>query len=265
MKAKLVMNQVAKVVSKNMPKILLGLGVAGGIGTTVLAVKQTVKAVDHINAKKEELETEELTKKEVVKTVYKDYIPVAVLGLASVTCVICSSHISEKRHAALAAAYKLTETTLHDYISATDEVVSSQKKHEIDQKFAEKQKERNDEVRDGSTYAPITIKKGETICFDLTFDHMFSCNLAKIHRVIDELNRRFKDGEDFITLNEVRAALDSENLRYLEAFEDLGWNSGEDFNNIIRIGSMHDENGEPRTTVVYLNPHYDENDPRQYR
>ena len=57
-------------VSKHSPEILTGLGIAGMITTTVLAVKATPKALDIIEDKKKELgldQSENLRPVEVVK------------------------------------------------------------------------------------------------------------------------------------------------------------------------------------------------------
>ena len=56
---------------KKSPEILIGLGVTGMISTTVMAVKATPKALQIVKKKEEEEENRELSKKEVVQTVWK--------------------------------------------------------------------------------------------------------------------------------------------------------------------------------------------------
>ena len=97
------------------PEILTGIGIAGMLTTTILAVKVTPKAVRLMNDKKDELEVEKLPAVEVVKTTWKCYIPAAVTGVASVACLIGANSVSNKRMAALTAAYKISETAFTEY------------------------------------------------------------------------------------------------------------------------------------------------------
>ena len=61
--------------AKHSPAILTALGITGMIGTTVLAVKATPKALDLIENKKEELDKDELTKAiQDLKAENKQYI-----------------------------------------------------------------------------------------------------------------------------------------------------------------------------------------------
>ena len=56
---------------KRSPEILIGMGIAGMVTTTILAVKATPKAVELINDRKEELEVDTLNPIETVKAAWK--------------------------------------------------------------------------------------------------------------------------------------------------------------------------------------------------
>lgn len=127
-------------VSKHSPEILTGIGIAGMITTTVLAVKATPKALDLIKEKKEELnlkQEEKLTPVETVKAAWKPYIPAAAIGVASVVCLIGASSVNSKRSAALATAYNLTATAFNEYKEKTLETVGEKKEQTIRNKVAE--------------------------------------------------------------------------------------------------------------------------------
>ena len=58
-------------ISKHGPEILTGVGIAGMIGTTVMAVKATPKAIQLLEDKKKETGVEQLPVKEVVKATWR--------------------------------------------------------------------------------------------------------------------------------------------------------------------------------------------------
>ena len=130
---------------KNSPAILTGLGIAGGITTTVLAVKATPKALKLIEeaekeknkARKADEPNIKLTTPEVIKAVWKPFLPVVAMGGASIACVIGANSVHTRRHAALYSAYKLSETALSEYKDKVEEVVSEKKMKDIKQKVAE--------------------------------------------------------------------------------------------------------------------------------
>lgn len=125
------------VVKKHTPEMLIGAGVAGGVASTVLACKATLKAVDILEDSKANLEaihtvrddenfadqyTEEDYRKDL--TIYyvqtgaklaKVYAPAIILGVASVACILGGTNIFKKRNAALAAAYAVVDGAFNDY------------------------------------------------------------------------------------------------------------------------------------------------------
>ena len=68
-----VRNKVISKVSEKSPEILVGIGLAGMLTSTVLAVKATPKALDILAQ-----EEEELTTVEKVKKTWKCYIPATI-------------------------------------------------------------------------------------------------------------------------------------------------------------------------------------------
>jgi len=123
------------VLKKYSPEILLVVGVAGIVGSTVMACKATLK-VDEVldehaaktdklsecwsKVENEDISLDEYSEKDHQKdltVVYvqtavnfvKLYGPAVTLGLASITCIVCSHGIMKKRNVALVAAYKAVE------------------------------------------------------------------------------------------------------------------------------------------------------------
>lgn len=207
-------------VSQHSPEILTGLGIAGMITTTVLAVKATPKALELIEDKKDELElypTDKLTPVETVKATWKCYIPAAVTGATSIACLIGASSVNAKRNAALATAYNLTATAFSEFQEATREIVGEKKEQIIRNKVAEERI--NKEPVNQS--AIIVSGNGNTRCFDTITKRRFISDIETIKRIVNELNRRMINGDDYISLNEFYYELD---LDGSSIGDELGWN-----------------------------------------
>jgi hypothetical protein len=222
-------NIVKNVTAKHSPAILTGLGIAGMITTTVLAVKATPKALDDISAEKrriankelkegedyEEANRLELTPVETVKVAWKNYIPAVVTGTVSIACIIGASSVNSKRNAALATAYSLAETSLKDYKSKVVETIGEKKEQAITDSIAkekmEKEPVQNKEV--------ILTGKGETLCFDVISGRYFKSDIEKIRKIINDANMRMRE-ENYITLNEFYYELGLESIMI---GDDLGW------------------------------------------
>lgn len=215
------LKNVRTVLSSHSPEILTGLGIAGMITTTVLAVSATPKALDLIaEAEDEKFDNghgEALTKVEVVKAAWKPYIPAAITGVTSVACLIGASSVHSKRNAALATAYNLSATALAEYKQKVIETVGEKKEQLVRDKVAEEHI-RKDPVNSSTI---IVSGNGNTRCFDTITKRRFISDIETIKRVVNELNRRMINGEDYISLNDFYYALD---LDGVSIGDDLGWN-----------------------------------------
>ena len=65
-------------------------------------------------------------------------IPTAISCAASTTCLIAGLTVGAKRNAAIAAAYKLSETALTNYKESVVETIGSEKEKDVRSKVAEK-------------------------------------------------------------------------------------------------------------------------------
>ena len=97
------------------PEIVVGLGVAGMITSTALAVKATPKAMQLIEDKKSELGVTYLTRKEIAEATWKQYIPAVGVGAVSIACIVLGTTKNIKRNTALATVYAISENTLKEY------------------------------------------------------------------------------------------------------------------------------------------------------
>lgn len=212
--------EAQSVLSKHSPEILTGIGIAGMITTTVLAVKATPKALKLIDAKKEELQLEtdeKLTVGETVKATWKCYIPAAITGVTSVACLIGASSVNARRNAALATAYNLSTTALSEYKDKVVETIGEKKERDIRDKVAE-ERIKKEPV---NTSAIIVNGNGNTRCFDTITRRRFVSDIEQIKKIVNELNRKMVNGSDYISLNEFYYEL---GLEGCEVGDELGWN-----------------------------------------
>ncbi len=170
--------------SKHSPSILIGIGITGMLTTTVLAVKATPKALRLIDERKEELDVEKLTPVETVKTTWKCYVPAAVSGVASAACLIGSNTVNARRNAALATAYKLSETAFSEYREKVVETIGEKKERVVRDKISEEQIKKNPI----SNTNVIVTGKGQTLCFDPLSHRYFYSSIERLNRAANKLN-----------------------------------------------------------------------------
>lgn len=242
---KKIFNDIRNGLSKHSPEILTGIGIAGMITTTILAVKATPKALQLIEEKKEEENKDKLTVVETVKTTWKPYIPAVVTGTASIACLVGSHSVHIKRNAALATAYQLSTTALSDYKEKMIETVGEKKEKAIRDKIAQ---EKVDKKPVESSNVIIT-GNGKTLCYDPQFGQYFESTVDDIKRAVTELNYRMIDrGEEYVSLNDF---YDELGVDRIDVGEDLGWNVGRDGKVVVTTSATLTKNNVPCIVINY--------------
>lgn len=202
-------------VTKHSPEILTGIGIAGMITTTVLAVKATPKAVRLIEeAEYEKQET--LTPVETVKTAWKCYIPAVAIGATSIACLIGASSVSVRRNAALATAYQLSTTALNEYKEKVVETIG-EKQEKVVRDNLEKDRIEKNPV---SKAEVIITDKGNTLCFEALSGRYFKSDIDRIRKAENELNKRMLS-DMYISLNEF---YDEIGIDHTGIGDEIGWN-----------------------------------------
>lgn len=203
---------------KHSPEILIGIGIAGWAAGTVLAVRATPKAVRCIEEARCEKE-DDLTPLEIVKASWKCYIPAAVTCVAATGCLIGSCSVSTRRHAALATAYKLSETALDEYREQVVETIGEKKEKNIQDKVNEKQIEKTPVDQQHI----IHTGKGNTLFLDPLSKRYFYSDLEFIRRAENNLNKEILHSI-YGTMN-VNEFYDEICLERTDIGDMLGWNT----------------------------------------
>lgn len=232
-------------VSKHSPEILTGFGIAGMVTTTVLAVQATPKALRLLEEEQRKKE-EPLEIQDKIKACWKCYIPAVVTGIVSTACLIGASSVSMKRNAALATAYKLSETALTEYREQVVETIGEKKERTIREELDKKHIEQNPI---GKNELVIT-GKGKTICYDHLSGRYFESSVERIKKAEIELNKSMLN--TFVGYTSLNDFYDELGLSHITIGDDLGWNSANLID--IRIGSGLTEDDEPCITIDHINP-----------
>lgn len=235
-------------VSAHSPQILTGLGIAGMVTTTVLAVRATPKALRLIEEKKHEERTDKLTPVDTIKATWKCYVPAAVTGVASTACLIGAQSVNARRNAAIAAAYKISETAFADYREKVIETIGEKKEEAVREKVAKKRVEehmaRNTEV--------FITEKGDTLFLDPLSHRLFKSDIELIRQAINNLNYELTTNfVGYVSLNEF---YDEIGLARTSIGDDIGWNL-DNGNGLIKIDTFPvKEDDKPCLCLDYIQP-----------
>lgn len=239
-----------RVLTKYSPGILTGIGIAGMIGATFMAVKATPKALYLIETKKEETEVEELTPIETIKTCWTCYIPATLTTVLSAVCLIGASTVSAKRNAALATAYSISEAALREYQEKVVEVVGEKKEKAVRDAVAKNQIE-----RDPVTKSEVVIidSNSNTLCYEPLSGRYFKSTIDKIKKAEIKLDRQMIQ-EMYVSLNDFywEIGLDGTDLG-----DKMGWNLSKGYMDLSFSSQLADD-GTPCAVIVYgIPPVYD--------
>ena len=235
-------------ISRHSPEILTGIGIAGMVTTTILAVKATPKAIKLIEAEKRAKHVDALSPVDTVKTVWKCYIPAAMTGVSSIACLIGSNAINAKRNAALTTVYTLSEMARNEYKEKVIETIGEKKERTIKEKV-DAERIKRDPV---SKKEVIITEKGTTLCYDHVFGRYFKSDIDIINRAMNKINREIVINM-YASLNDFYAEL---GLSPVEMGYDLGWNI-DDGTIEIEPSSQLADDGTPCLVIDYsVSPKY---------
>lgn len=204
--------------SKHSPEILTGIGIAGMITATVLAVRATPKALQCIEDKKRAEHKEQLTAMETVKATWKCYVPATITSVASIGCLIGSTSISHRRNAALMTAYKISETALSEYKEKVIETIGEKKEQAIRGKVNQDRIEKNPVKANEIVLTGI----GDTLFYDHLSGRYFHSDVHIVKKAVNEINRQLVTSPfSYVSLNDFyeELGLEPTSLGY-----EMGWN-----------------------------------------
>lgn len=221
-----IFKNLKKTAIDNSPLILTYMSVAGVLTTTILAVKATPKALKSINAQSKVNTfdgSKSLSPKETIQVTWRHYVPAALSGAFTISCIIASNSISARRNAAIMTVYSLTETALKEYQAKVKEHVGETKAKQF----------KDDIVKDHLLDTPMATSQvhitgmGETLCYDSFTGRYFKSDMEAIRRAQNDINAKIIR-DMYASHNEFYALIGLERTVF---GEELGWN----VDNILEI------------------------------
>lgn len=223
MKVKPIAVRTVRLAKKNLPTILTIVGVVSTVGAVVAAIRATPEATRLISeAKREKIEDPcstdisevELTKREIVKVVWKCYIPTATAVCMSAGCMIYANSINLKRNAALATLCTATDMAYREYRNKVSETLGEAADKTVRDAIAKDKLDKHP-----LSEAKVSTKLGDTKCFETWSGRYFDHDVEKIKHAINEFNRRvIIDG--FASLNDFYYDIGLDNVKN---GDDIGW------------------------------------------
>lgn len=219
-------HHVAKTVNDNSPTILSAIAVAGVVTTAVMAVKATPKAIKIVEAERAfrgrvvkpdsvEVVHVDMPFVDIAKLTWQLYAPAAIMGAATITCIIGSNSIGNRRNAAMISAYTLSETAREEYRNKVVETFGTQKEQEVRDEIAQDRVKAhppaNNEV--------IITDGGQMLCQDGLTGRYFKSDIETIRQAAVAINAHMVY-EQYASLNDF---YDKIGLEHTPIGDEIGW------------------------------------------
>jgi Family of unknown function (DUF6353) len=251
MNIQLALRNMGHSIDRNSQTILTALAVAGVVSTVAMAIRATPVALDLIEKEKDFREDEfgidhdtSIEPKDVVELTWKAYIPTAMMGATTITCIILANHISLRRNAALASLLTLAEQAAREYQTKVVEQIGEKKEEKIRDEIAQDRLKKH--PIESATV--IVTGKGEHLFFDSFSGRYFKSDVETIRRLVNDFNQRLiKCAPMFLPINDFYYEL---GLESIDMGDEMGWNA-EDNMMEVATSSAKVHKGEPVIILDY--------------
>lgn len=213
------MSKFTTTLRRSSPTILTCLGVVGVIGTAVMAVRETPKALRLIKAKKDELEKDKLTPIELVQTTWQCYIPSALIGVGTITCIMGIRVMDKRNQAALTSAYAMLNESYKQYRQAAKRVYGEDADNRIHAEMAKDAQVASSDWGYQVYNMEMDPESEHLLFYDLASKKYFNTTMAAVLNAQYHVNRNLSIRGD-CSLNEYLSFL---GLDGVDHGDDIGW------------------------------------------
>jgi len=193
---------IKSITAEHKQGLFIGIGIGGIVITAVLAAKGGYKASHrisdiHLNPNAD-IDTFPMSTSDKVKETWRYYVPAALTGIASISCIIAGVKIGDKKTAIAAGLYSVAEGTLREY---RDEVISAlglDQEKELYDRVVQAHMDRNPIVENEII---LCESDDDVQCFDTMSGRCFVSSRIKIDSIVNELNKELLH-DDHLYLND---------------------------------------------------------------
>lgn len=204
---------------KYLPTVLSVISIGGLCGASVLSAYSTIKAIKLIEAEKREKGVDGLTKKEIINTTWKCYIP--TIGMVVVTggCIFMSNTLNKKQQASILASYGVLQQAFSNYRKSVNHIYGEDADIAVAKDILE--------TDDGADeyYEDYDSDKDDIILFDMESGKYISTTKEKFKNAMTYVNTALNNCNT-VYLNDFYEKLGKDAYRAYGDF--LGWDKQTD-------------------------------------
>lgn len=204
------MNKLQILLKRHSSTILTVISSLGVVGTTILAVEATPKALQLIEKAKKE-KKDDLTKLETIRAAWKPYVPTAISGLSTITCIFAANYLNLRNQASLMSAYALLNNSYKEYVEQTKNISTDDEKTVNVVHGLVKSKFDQD----------IVLDEDKKLFFDFQSMRYFESTLEDVLKAEDQINQQFA-ATDCASINDFYRYL---GIEPIEHGDYIGWMS----------------------------------------
>lgn len=204
---------------RHSPTVLTCIAAAGVVVTAVMTAKATPKAIALLEKAKDE-KGENLTKPEAVKAAAPVYIPAALVGIATITCISGANILNKRSQASLISAYSLLDRSYKKYRKAANTVYGEDADAKIKTQMA---KETYISADGYNLYYPELDTGEKSLFYDDFSERYFVSTMASVLNAEYHLNRNLTLRGD-ASVNEFYEFLGIDTIDF---GKDIGWSIDE--------------------------------------
>lgn len=200
-----ILTTTVTLLKKESPMILGILGATGVVLTAISVAKATPKAEKALEG------IEDAPTIEKAKIVAPIYAKSALIGTATIACIVGSTILNGKQRMAVASAYMMLDQTYKQYKDKVDDIFGEGSSRNVEREL----------TKEKLKSLPSPKYDDTVIFYEKHRDEFFERNIQEVQEAMYQLNRKFAmEGE--ASLNDLYDFL---NLDHIKEGDELGWSS----------------------------------------
>lgn len=235
-------SEVSKFLVDNSASILTGVGAIGTVSTAFLTGRATFQAarilIEEENRIKITPDEEPLSFREKVGMVWSLYIPAFGSGILTITSMVTATRIGNRRVAAMAAAYSMSEIAFQEYKEKVYEKFGETKERKVREEIAQERVIKN-KYADAEV---IVTDNAQQLFMDSYSGRYFMSSMDVLKKAENQLNHYL--------IHNIYASLsdfyDKVGLPHTGISDDVGWHS----NRLLELGFVGAISDDDRACIV---------------